>query len=89
MSDLDQRFASLRERFLERCQADWTSLSGHLTDDEQIEMAHRISGSAGMFGFSSLGAAAQDLEQALREDDGNAARLKARLLAELRALQAR
>jgi HPt (histidine-containing phosphotransfer) domain-containing protein len=89
MNDLERHLARLRERFLERCQADWTSLSGHLTDDEQIEIAHRISGTAGMFGLTSLGAAAQDLEQALREDDGNAVRLKARLLAELRALQAR
>ena len=89
MSDLELRLAQLRERFLERCEADRASLFGTLDEDQQIEIAHRISGSAGMFGLPSLGAAAQDLEEALRIGDRTAASLKNRLLAELGALQAR
>ena len=89
MSDLEQRLAHLRDRFLERCKADRASLSSAIDEVQQVEIAHRISGSAGMFGLASLGAAAQDLEDALRVGDPNAARLKNRLLAELGALQER
>jgi HPt (histidine-containing phosphotransfer) domain-containing protein len=60
-----------------------------LDSDAQIEIAHRISGSAGMFGFTSLGAAAQDFEDALRPGDDKAVMLRNRLLAELGALQDR
>lgn len=60
--------AQLRERFLVRAQDERAQLIAAATRGDRAEMrrlAHGLSGSAGVFGFSEVGLDAQALEEAV------------------------
>ena len=68
MTGWDDRMGQLRQRFVERTAADRALLGEDVArDGEELEgIAHRISGTAGMFGFVELGITAEALEEAIR-----------------------
>lgn len=80
--------AALRDKFLDRCRSDAAILADRDTidADELIAIVHRLSGTAGIFGFTELSEAAERTENALREGRG-AQSLIDRLIAELRSTQ--
>ena len=92
MSDWDAKMDALKSRFVERTGRDGTLLaqSGIADLDLAQTISHRISGSAGMFGFSELGKCAEALEDAVRSGCGSADLEKkiARLIEEIGRLQA-
>ena len=89
MSDFDARMGQLRARFLERATAEREQLAAALGagDLASLErLAHGLSGSAGVFGFSQISRAAQQLEEWLTGGGGGDAdveRLCRDLLAEI------
>lgn len=93
MTDWDDRMEALRQRFI-----DWILSERQIFEDdsepdwELVEWAaHRVQGSAAMFGFTDLGRAADGLEQAIRAGRGDAElrRRMALLWAEIERLQPR
>lgn len=92
MTGWDEKMGELRRRFIERAIAHGRHLDDDPLDRGQLEdIAHRISGSAGMFGFTGLGRAAEAFEEALRNqcDDAALGRHAALLREEIGKLQAR
>ena len=92
MSGWDEKMEELRGRFIDRTKAHGRSLEYELPGRDQLEaIAHRINGSAGMFGFTDLGMAAEELEEALRDecDDEVLSRHIHRLRQEIDRLHAR
>lgn len=92
MSGWDEKMEELRGRFIDRTKAHGRSLEYELPGRDQLEaIAHRINGSAGMFGFTQLGTAAEALEEALRNqcDDEVVSQHVDRLRQEIDRLQAR
>lgn len=88
MTDFEGRMAVLRDRFLERCRSDSVFLAnfaGH-NRDEVIATVHRLSGSAGMFGFADLSLAAEQAEDCLREQ-ADAGSSMAKVVLELQKIQ--
>ena len=68
MTGWDEKMGELRRRFLDRTIADGGLLKAGPLDRDQLEaIAHRISGSAALFGYADLGTAAGALEEAYRE----------------------
>ena len=89
MTEFDGRMAVLKDKFLERCRSDAAILAAHSQQnpDDLMAIIHRLSGSAGIFGFADLSNTAERAEDALRDGlDADAA--IARLIAELKTLQA-
>lgn len=86
--DVHSKLDALRGRFVERCRDDALGLAGTNEVDDQMAIAHRISGSAGMFGYQALSDAAQALEEALRRGS-NGEDERQRLKEALDALQER
>jgi HPt (histidine-containing phosphotransfer) domain-containing protein len=84
--------AELRTRFLARARADRALLAIAVRQEDRDEirrLAHGLSGTAGVFGFASLGKAAEALETAVDEggDWPDLRRVGAVLLDELEAVQ--
>jgi hypothetical protein len=79
MTAPEDRLAALRERFLARAADDWARLA---EADEAMarQIAHRLAGTAGTFGFADISEAAIQLDECA----GGAAEL-ARLREALRA----
>ncbi len=81
-SKIELKLEAIRVRFLESCRDDLSILeSGGITDeDRRAELqavAHRIAGSAGIFGEDDLGQAAFDMESALlSESEPDPARIR-------------
>jgi HPt (histidine-containing phosphotransfer) domain-containing protein len=68
MDDFERRMEALKARFIERAAADRAALdqAWAARDDDAIRrISHSLAGNAGMFGFSDLGEAARELEEAL------------------------
>lgn len=68
MDDFERRMEALKLRFAERAGADRTALNDAWVarDDDAIRrISHSLAGNAGMFGYSDLGDAARELEEAL------------------------
>lgn len=87
MSDNDP-FASLRVKFLDRCRSDAKLLRALSEDDpSMLHIVHRLSGSAGTFGYFELSEAAEALEDRLREEEPASGEL-GRLLELLETVQA-
>lgn len=84
---MEDPFASLRAKFLARCRSDAERLRALAqSDPATIDVVHRLSGSAGTFGYAELSKGAEALEDALR--DGRPARNEwARLLELLDGVQ--
>ena len=93
MNGWDGRMAELRERFVQRTLGDRAVIAAGPRDGRDLLEAavHRISGSAGMFGFQTLGEAAEALEQAIRDNrpEQEVAALAGLLASEIDGLQAR
>ena len=85
MNYFDERMLALREKFVERARQESTVLgAGHaLNSSELLAIAHRLSGSAGMFGFRQLSDCAEAVEEAVRRDETS--ELLQRLIDDLRA----
>ena len=68
MTGFDEKMVAFRQRFIDRTMAGRALLdNGAEPELGDLEMlAHRISGSAGMFGYVELGLAAEALEEAIR-----------------------
>ena len=88
MSDFDERFAGLKARFAARAgqEADMLEALSAANDWSGIrDIAHGLSGRAGMFGYGGLGDVARAVEEAI--DDGAEPReTLASLIARLRRL---
>jgi len=83
---MEDRMAALRQRFVDRCRDDLAALEQGDGPERTIEIVHRLSGSAGIFGFSRISEVAEQTETALRDGTPNE-ELMARLLDALRAVQ--
>ena len=72
MTGWDEKMGQLRQRFVDRTTADRALLGkGPPRDPKELEtIAHRINGSAGMFGYAEVGIAAEELEEAIRSGCG-------------------
>lgn len=69
--------AVLRQRFVERAVAEQSAIRAALARGDWPslrDLAHGLSGRAGMFGFPDLGEAAQALEEAIEADAAPAGR---------------
>ena len=93
MTGWDDKMGQLRQRFVDRTAADRAWLGRCVPHDrgELESAAHRINGSAGMFGFVELGIAAEALEEALRDgrDEASLEELIRRLGDEMDRIQPR
>ncbi|HEY0629522.1 MAG TPA: Hpt domain-containing protein [Sphingomicrobium sp.] len=93
MTGWDDKMSGLRQRFIDRTAADRALLGDGIRRDRgELELiAHRISGSAGMFGFVELGTAAEELEEAIRNlcDESTLEKHVMRLDAEIDRIQPR
>ncbi len=83
MAEFDERMAGLRARFRDRAASSSVALraaaeAGDLT--ELVRLAHILAGSAGLFGYPEVGAAAGEVEHAAENGDRPAL---ARLMSEL------
>ncbi len=73
MTATDDPLAALRARFLERCRDDLAVLEGVLADPHGPQRSdlkftvHRLSGTAGVFGFADLSALAAPIDECLHE----------------------
>jgi HPt (histidine-containing phosphotransfer) domain-containing protein len=73
-TEFDQRFAEIRVRFRARCPAHADGLLSALAQNDRKrigELAHAISGTAGMLGFDEISALARGLEQCTGGADDN------------------
>jgi HPt (histidine-containing phosphotransfer) domain-containing protein len=90
MTGMEERMAALRARFVERTRAEREELGaalGRMDLPEIRRLAHGLSGSAGIFGFPEISAAAAGLERAVDEEPeavGPAAKALLHLLGGLR-----
>lgn len=74
MTEMDDRLAHLRARFIARCRAELAMIEANEILDQDLQhMAHRAAGMAGTVGLKELGIAAAHLEDALRQGDQIAA----------------
>ena len=76
MSAIDQKMATLAQRFAARAADERAGLAAELAQDDRDavrQRAHKLAGIAPMFGFPALGEAALDLEMAAEEDADMAA----------------
>ena len=92
MTGFDKKMVAFRQRFIDRAMAGRPFLDEVEPDIGDLEMlAHRISGSAGMFGYVELGLAAEALEEAIRAGSDAETRclLTRRLADEIDRLQPR
>jgi HPt (histidine-containing phosphotransfer) domain-containing protein len=92
VTDFEARMAELRTRFLARAEADRALLAIALRQedwDEVRRIAHGLSGTAGVFGFASLGETAEGVETAVDDgrDKSDLRRLCGALLDALKAVQ--
>jgi HPt (histidine-containing phosphotransfer) domain-containing protein len=72
MSDFDQRMDKLKLRFATRLETEKLLLEQALGSGDRAELkrlAHGLSGSAAIFGYSDIGAAARNLEAAAEVDE--------------------
>lgn len=73
-TDADDPLAALRARFLARCQDDLAVLERAIAEPADLQNAdikltvHRLSGTAGVFGFSALSALAAPIDDCLHGD---------------------
>lgn len=74
MSDFDAKLAALQTRFRVRAGDEALRLTGALAAGDRAELlrvSHAIAGSAGMFDFPALGAAALAVEAAIDGEDSD------------------
>jgi HPt (histidine-containing phosphotransfer) domain-containing protein len=94
VSELDARFAALRERFLARSRGDLELVEAALPDPDAVDREelrrtiHRLAGAAGTFGFAELSRLAGEADDALMVDDGMVTDELERVAAALRTLLA-
>jgi HPt (histidine-containing phosphotransfer) domain-containing protein len=84
MADFATRMAMLRARFLAQLAQELPAIAAHAEADrwdEVQQLCHGIAGRAGMFGFTALGDAARDVDEAI--DAGRGARSVRPLVARL------
>jgi HPt (histidine-containing phosphotransfer) domain-containing protein len=90
MSELDARFAELRERFLNRSREDLRFIEAALADLDEADhealrrTVHRLAGAAGTFGFSELSRLAGEADDALMVEMADVSEELGRVVAELR-----
>jgi HPt (histidine-containing phosphotransfer) domain-containing protein len=89
MSEFDERFAALRERFLVRTREDMAAIEkAAATQDPDRDalrrVVHRLAGAAGTFGFATLSRIAGEADDALVVEQPDIADELERLIAELR-----
>ncbi|RIX26999.1 Hpt domain-containing protein [Sphingomonas edaphi] len=92
MRNFDEKFEALRSRFLARLAGDRRALLDEALSLEDLEaVVHRLSGSAGMYGYAALSTSAETLENAIRDGAtrDTIGDLVEDLIAEIRVVQAR
>ena len=94
MSERDSAMAGLEQRFIARCADDLpfleANLAGTIKDENGVQLvAHKMAGSAGLFGHAALGELATQLDDELAAKSLGPSTTLSQLVAALRTLLGR
>ena len=67
MSEFDENYRKLQQRFLDRCRQDLDVIRVERDPERLRATVHRLAGAAGTFGFSELSAEAGEVDDVLVE----------------------
>jgi HPt (histidine-containing phosphotransfer) domain-containing protein len=83
LSDLDEKFELLRQRFLARCRQDLEAIRAERDPARLRLVVHRLSGAAGTFGYPDLSALAGEVDDVLVEGGRPTPEIIAQLVSEI------
>jgi HPt (histidine-containing phosphotransfer) domain-containing protein len=67
LTDFDENYRRLQERFLDRCRQDLEVIRSERDPERLRAVVHRLAGAAGTFGFSELSTQAGEVDDTLVE----------------------
>jgi HPt (histidine-containing phosphotransfer) domain-containing protein len=83
LTDFDESYRRLRERFLDRCRQDLEVIRVERDPERLRAVVHRLAGAAGTFGYSELSAEAGEVDDALVEGKTPSAEAMDRLVSRI------
>jgi HPt (histidine-containing phosphotransfer) domain-containing protein len=83
LSDFDERYEALKQRFIERSRQDLVVIRAERDPAKLRPVVHRLSGAAGTFGYRELSRLAGEVDDVLVEGGAPSEAELARLIAEI------